>query len=32
MDKLTFKKYLNVLFFIVNALFVWMCIDYIYSI
>ena len=27
MAKLTFKKYLNVLFFIVNALFVWICVD-----
>lgn len=27
MAKLTFKKYLNVLFFIVNALLVWICVD-----
>lgn len=27
MAKLTFKKYLNVLFFVVNALFVWICVD-----
>lgn len=27
MVKLTFKKYRNVLFFIVNALFVWICVD-----